>query len=357
MNAIIPEQTPPCNNYLSPSLAYPRNYLTADQFSDTHSKKRAWLKAVTQEYKLKENLVATLEAFIFKADAVTGRGEPSLSTINENRRTAISYRTMIRHMACLTDKGVLLKFAGDRTNIKRTDQTPPNIYVMVGYEYKLEDYYDKLSHNLNNPTPIPKHTYLTLRKVSINSSNLQEALNEYAAYDQQLKDELSNKITKLTNNQHIVEQELAEAVKDLDNDTAESVRNQTYRAMSMITIKYPKAFVAGVVKTVVQRPKMKYQYSGYKCEDHERQQAYFREKAHEDMRITKQRMEAKDRPVTEERRLVNYYFEEARRRNEESTTGLDFDNQQKIRKISENSIRSHYCKNASDEGFDKGFKT
>lgn len=107
-----------------------------------------WLKAVSTEFKLSPGRLATLEAFMFCADPVNGIGSPSIATIMEKVNGYICYDTVMEHMKWLVDKKILTKQKGSRKGIPR-HKTPPNIYTLSGYEFKLEDYSRENSDSLN----------------------------------------------------------------------------------------------------------------------------------------------------------------------------------------------------------------
>lgn len=148
-----------------------RVWLDDGRLKYTHLRKREWLDSVIEVYEPGSNRMETLEALIFLVDPVSGAGAPSVGEIMSRRKNKIAYSTCCEHLKWFVDKGVLGKEKGRRLCIPRY-KTPPNIYTMIGYEHKLDDYYRGVgnSHNINNKI-INTYMYVAVDKSKKKTAN------------------------------------------------------------------------------------------------------------------------------------------------------------------------------------------
>lgn len=125
-----------------------RNWVPSNIYKEANSQKRVWLNAVASELPISASCLETLEALAFNCDPLTGIGSPSIGHIIEHRKTEASYNTIRNHLSWLVENSVLKKSKGSRKGIKR-NQTPPNVYELVGFKFELVDYSSKIGTSLN----------------------------------------------------------------------------------------------------------------------------------------------------------------------------------------------------------------
>ena len=129
-----------------------RTWLTTQKEKDlAYEKKRAWILAASKECMLRLNEPTVLEALAFLTDHVTGIGKPSIGAIQEaiakTKTGYLSYCTVQTILKRLEVKGAIKSQA-------RHNKTPgkfkdSNIYVLIGYEYKLANHSLDSMNSLN----------------------------------------------------------------------------------------------------------------------------------------------------------------------------------------------------------------
>lgn len=136
-----------------------RFHLTRKQLMSSHEQRREWVKNKSIEHKLNRTQVLVLEALAFLTNPETGEGVPALGTIQERvstRYADIHYTTVQRCLVKLAKLGIIQCI---RRGYKLT-----NLYILIGYEFKLESISSQLLNNPSRPSAKSREGHTRKRK-------------------------------------------------------------------------------------------------------------------------------------------------------------------------------------------------
>lgn len=155
-----------------------RKWLSEQEFKSANSQKRAYLKAIQEEFSYTVSEMATFIAVAFNTDPVNGVGTISIGTIQESRTIdgiacPCSRSTVENHIRKFKKDMSLVVTPGGRKNIPRHHK-PANTYRLTGYEYKLEDCSAIITHNLNSSNPIDINYIIDHSDLRCNQNDLYE---------------------------------------------------------------------------------------------------------------------------------------------------------------------------------------
>jgi hypothetical protein len=268
MSEIMNDTVSHCNNYLPSLVNHPsvRTYFPPPRFADLNAQKRTWLKSKIKECKLRLNEPRVLEALVFLTNT-DGEGTPSIEAIRQKFMESggsIEDKAIRENLKRIRKKGCIDYY--ERYNSSKGKFKDSNFYRLIDFKYKLVNHSVDSTDNLNSSDLTDHTNNQPLREaVKIKNANLQEALQEYEAFNKSLAQKTHNarkpaphRINAYSANsaprKKTLEEALEELTKKLPNAITMRVCQQAREYARKITIDSPMAVVRKIIDREMTKP-------------------------------------------------------------------------------------------------------